>query len=484
MIIYGTGEKKLTLSHQPAKCKCPECSQHEITFHFFRKYAHIFWIPAFPIGSRQVAYCEKCGASYEESIPSSLRLEMENARSRAASPPYLYSGSVLAVIVIATLIYLNDGTTTHYYDGNKKQANGKYVDGKQEGKWTFWHENGKIQSEQYYKDGLEDGVWTWYDENGTKTKEGGYLKGAYHGKWSFYYPSGALQEEDLFVENRRQGISTTYYENGQKYGEGNFERDHEQGPWTYWYDDGVKMSEGEFDEGLKKGTWKEYFPNGQIYSESLVKDSTTYIMSLWNENGEQLVKDGNGTSITYYDTKQKSAEGKIKGGLKDGLWSFWYPDGKLKEQGNFKDGTYTLLNSWDPEGKTLVTNGNGYHRNYYDNGVVALECLYREGKLHGLCYQRGLDGILLSEVNYVNGIADGKAKYYYETGELLNEGELKNNVQDGDWVWYHANGKPEAEAIFINGKKHGEELFYNESGDVVKREFYEMGKLIREEMVN
>lgn len=484
MIIYGTGEKKLTFTQQTAKCKCPGCGENEITFHFFKKYLHIFWIPVFPFGSRQVAYCEKCHVSYQESIPSSLRLELENAKSRTSSPLYLYIGSLLVVVAIVVIFYLRDDTTTHYYPSNKVQAKGKYVNDKPDGKWTYWHENGQLQSEQYYKKGFEDSVWTWYDEQGIKTKEGGYLRGAYHGKWSFFYPSGTLEGVDIFIENRRHGISTVYYENGQKYSEGNYARDREQGVWTYWYDDGSKMSEGEYEAGIKVGIWKDYLPGEKRFSESLHKDSVIYVMAQWNEHGEQVVKDGNGTSVTYYDDKQKSAEGKIKDGLNEGLWNFWYADGQLKEQGNFKKGKYTLVNSWDPQGEPQVKNGSGYHRSYFDNGVVGYECLYRDGQLHGLCFNRNLDGQLISEMNYENGKVEGTVKYYRETGELYTEGNFKNNMQEGEWIWYHLNGKPEAKATLVHGKKDGVETFYSESGEVVKLEFYEMGELVKEEIVN
>jgi hypothetical protein len=108
MIIYGTGEKKLTFSQQPPKGRCPQCGKQEITFHFFRKYFHIFWIPVFPIGSRQVAHCEGCYASNEVSIPQSLKLDLENAKSRTSSPLYLYSGTVLIATIISLFFYLDD----------------------------------------------------------------------------------------------------------------------------------------------------------------------------------------------------------------------------------------------------------------------------------------------------------------------------------------------------------------------------------------
>lgn len=482
MIIYGTGEKKLTISRAYVKSACPQCGEFAINYHFFKKYFHLFWIPVFPYGNRSVAHCEKCNATYQDIIPQSLKREMENAKGVTGTPIYLFSGLALIVIAVSSIIYFNDGTETYYYPSKKKQAVGKYVNEKQEGKWTYWYENGKLQSEQYYKNGAEDSVWTWYGENGFKTKVGAYRNGVSHGKWLFYYPSGKLQEEETFVDNRKQGVSTFYYENGKIGSKGNFDRDREQGLWTYWYEDGNKMQEGAFDNGAKSGNWKHYYSNGKQSEEILYKDSLSYIIYFWNEASEQLVKEGSGKLITYYDNKEKSAEGEIRDGLYNGDWTTWYEDGKLKNQGIYNKGSYTLKDSWDSQGKLMVKNGNGYHKDLYENDVVATECLYRDGKLHGLLTTRSMENTLTSEINYANGKCNGKYKIYNEEGKVSIEGDFKNNLQEGMWTWYHLNGEKEASVNFSHGEKEGEEIFWSESGKIVKREFYNLDKLIKEEL--
>jgi antitoxin component YwqK of YwqJK toxin-antitoxin module len=480
MIVYGTGEKKLA-SAQYVKCKCPQCGEFEITFHFFKKYFHLFWIPTFPLGTRQVAYCEKCHVSYQESIPSSLTLEVENARRRTSTPIYLFSGLAILVIGISSIVFLHDGKTTYYYPSSYKQAVGKLVNDKQDGKWTYWFENGPVQSEQYYKNGVEDSIWSWYNKEGIKTKEGGYRKGMYHGKWLFYSDSGALLEEDLYVDNRKHGKTASYFENGKKSSEVFFERDREHGPATYWFENGNKFMEGSFENGVKTGIWKTYFENGKLNSETRYENSKEFIISLWDKDGVQLVKDGSGSIVSNYDNQQKRSEGKIRNGQNDGAWNYWFENGSVSEQGIFDKGVYTLLNSWDDKGKVMVTHGNGYHKTFYDNGIVATECMYRNGKANGLFLSRSSDNTTLTEVNYKDGKYQGKAKFFFETGELNSEGTFVNNLQEGIYTWYHTNGKKEAQVNFVHDKKEGEETFWSESGEVVKREFYENGKLLKEE---
>jgi antitoxin component YwqK of YwqJK toxin-antitoxin module len=482
MIVYGTGEVKHRSSHTAIiKSKCPECGEPEVTFHFFKKYFHLFWIPVFPYQSRQLAFCEKCHAGYQESIPSSLHSDLERARSYASFPWQAFSGLVILAVVISSITYFSDGKTTHYYPSKKKQSEGKYLNEKPDGKWTYWFENGKIEAECNFVNGLEEGQWSWYNEKGIKIKSGGYHNGRYHGKWMFYSERGDLLEEYIFTDNRKQGPSTTFYESGIKSSEGNYERDLPQGKWTFWYENKNKMTEGEFAAGEKSGIWKTYFDDGNLKSETDFKGSTAYTISLLDKKGKQLVKNGNGSFSDYYEGGQKSTEGSVKNGLPDGPWSWWYKDGKLKDQGIYQEGNYKLLTGFDPEGQIMVRNGNGYYKSYYENGVIESESNYQNGKPEGLKVTRNESGTVLEEANYHHGKYDGEFKGYNETGELYTQGIFKNDSQEGVWTWFHLNGKKEAEVTFVNGMKEGEEIFWSETGDIVKREHYKNGELTSEE---
>jgi antitoxin component YwqK of YwqJK toxin-antitoxin module len=158
----------------------------------------------------------------------------------------------------------------------------------------------------------------------------------------------------------------------------------------------------------------------------------------------------------------------------------WFPDGKVAEQGNYHNGTYALINSFQPDGTVMVKNGEGYHKTFYDNGVVATECKFLNGKPHGMMISRDENNVMISEVNYKEGKYDGDAKFYME-GVIHSQGSFVNNLQEGVWTWYHVTGGKEAEVAFLHGEKEGEETFWSESGEIVKREFYEKGKLVRTE---
>ena len=63
------------------------------------------------------------------------------------------------------------------YKNGKKEAEGNFKDGKEDGLETQWHENGQKMSEYTYKDGKPDGLWVSWHENGQKSWEGNLKNG-------------------------------------------------------------------------------------------------------------------------------------------------------------------------------------------------------------------------------------------------------------------------------------------------------------------
>ncbi|MDH3591028.1 MAG: hypothetical protein OER88_04070 [Planctomycetota bacterium] len=55
---------------------------------------------------------------------------------------------------------------TFWYDNGKKQAEGKWVNELQHGKWTYWYRSGKRQRVVHFKKGQRDGWVTEWDEKG------------------------------------------------------------------------------------------------------------------------------------------------------------------------------------------------------------------------------------------------------------------------------------------------------------------------------
>ena len=72
---------------------------------------------------------------------------------------------------------LFSGVCVDYYDNGQKRYEGKFKNGKKDGRWITWYENGQKETEGYYTNWKEEGLWTeWYD-NGQKMRERTYKDG-------------------------------------------------------------------------------------------------------------------------------------------------------------------------------------------------------------------------------------------------------------------------------------------------------------------
>ncbi|RYY44473.1 MAG: zinc-ribbon domain-containing protein [Chitinophagaceae bacterium] len=105
MIIYGTRVKKLATEHLPDKC--PHCgTQNSLDLQVFQKYAHIFWIPFFPLKKRVMSQCDHCKQVLEEKeMPSSLAGSFESLKKQTKTPLWMFSGiGLLALLIIAIVV--------------------------------------------------------------------------------------------------------------------------------------------------------------------------------------------------------------------------------------------------------------------------------------------------------------------------------------------------------------------------------------------
>ena len=74
------------------------------------------------------------------------------------------------------------GQVFSLYDDGKKNKEGTFKDGKEDGLWTRWYENGQKRQEGTYKDDEKDGRWiTWY-EDGQKELEETYKDDEKYGR--------------------------------------------------------------------------------------------------------------------------------------------------------------------------------------------------------------------------------------------------------------------------------------------------------------
>ena len=122
-----------------------------------------------------------------------------------------------------------------------------------------------------------------------------------------------------------------------------------------------------------------YLSNGNRYSYGYIKKGLrTGKWTYWYENGqissEKNYKDNklDGRWIEWDENGQKKEEENYKDGKRDGKWTSWYSNGQIRSEKNHKDGIEGgKWISWDEDGQKLN------EKNYKDGYIVAFLTTYK-----------------------------------------------------------------------------------------------------------
>jgi antitoxin component YwqK of YwqJK toxin-antitoxin module len=182
-----------------------------------------------------------------------------------------------------------------------------------------------------------------------------------------------------------------------------------------------------------------------------------------------------GNCFFYHEDGYLEAVGPMRLGLCHGYWKEYYPDGIVKQEGNYlndeKQGIWKLY--WaSGELCQLLT---------YENGALmeVSEFTTPKGKKmdkgtlskgNGTRLVYSIKGKLLTETNYENGLAEGKAASFNEKGKKQAEGKFIKGKKDGVWFFYDEKGKLHTEGNYKNGKPLGIWKYFNTEGKEVGRQ--------------
>lgn len=120
------------------------------------------------------------------------------------------------------------------------------------------------------------------------------------------------------------------------------------GEFISFYDSGAKNEIKNYENGTRIGITKKWYENGNLWFEGEYKtvkeEDLLFHYNYWDKNGVQKVKDGNGIFEEFFGKDDDVVfMGKIKNGLKDGVWKIDTSDypkiEEVYEKGVFKTGT-------------------------------------------------------------------------------------------------------------------------------------------------
>ena len=120
-----------------------------------------------------------------------------------------------------------------------------------------------------------------------------------------------------------------------------------------------------------------------------------------------------------------------------------WENGRLLHEGRSIGEKIISGKSWRPDGTAgaEVTNGNGFKREWSEDGVLLLEQPYRDGLVHGEEKQFFASGKPEIVTTYSKDVAEGKYVEYYESGTVKLRGQYENGDRHGEWTWYGPDGK-------------------------------------------
>ncbi len=351
---------------------------------------------------------------------------------------------------------------------------GDVVNKKFNGKGKYFFKNGDVYDGDFLNGDLT-GFGKWIFSNGNKY-EGAIINGKRNGNGIFHWKNGEVYDGD-WVNNQRTGKGKYFFINGDVY-EGDYANDERTGKGK------MILKNGESYEGE--------FVNGQIIKNEIVQlpswnngrfkqidEKSSNYNNVWTEGDGQLKyeelsrKKYFNTGIEVILSDLNAGRGMLIKLTEKG--SFW----KLLNDNNWQvlsQGNWTITPNWYDENDVKYRNENGLKVAYinekpltgtiYSNReFLKVEINYKNGLLDGKCIRKYENGDIESEENYVNGKKFGWQRYYKRDGKIIGEVNLING--NGKLLKYHeSNGKISSETNYQNGMMNGEYRSYWANGKI------------------
>ena len=106
MIFYGTKSTHIK-NDRITNVDCPDCNTNvSMTYSIYEKYAHIYWIPFFPIKKLTFAECNACKKTFDQKeLSGPIQQKLNHSKGRMSSPLWMYSGLFILCAIIAFAMY-------------------------------------------------------------------------------------------------------------------------------------------------------------------------------------------------------------------------------------------------------------------------------------------------------------------------------------------------------------------------------------------
>lgn len=107
MIFYGRRASRLK-DGRINNVTCPDCDAlTSYTYSIFGKYAHIYWVPLFPMGKETILECDNCKRTYKAAeVSDTITQKLSFERQGAKTPLWNFAGIGVIACIVCLIIYI------------------------------------------------------------------------------------------------------------------------------------------------------------------------------------------------------------------------------------------------------------------------------------------------------------------------------------------------------------------------------------------
>lgn len=106
MIFYGR-RSSIIKDGQLSNISCSHCEAiTSMSYAIYGKYAHLYWIPTFPMGREAIFECNNCKKTFSlPDLPEATKKKYEFEKQGVRTPVWYFSGIMVIAAIIAILGY-------------------------------------------------------------------------------------------------------------------------------------------------------------------------------------------------------------------------------------------------------------------------------------------------------------------------------------------------------------------------------------------
>ena len=238
------------------------------------------------------------------------------------------------------------------------------------------------------------------------------------------------------------GIHQDYAKNGKLISESNYTNGQRDGLKIDW--DGQT---GEIRQIRNYDADKEIFIKKEDLSQELLNELNIPLEVKFGD----LIESGN---IFYY---RKFSSIVFSGEVKE-----FYPNGEIEYVYNFLNGNLVLIKWFFANGilAELANYEKGEFKIFHENGELRYDSENRVSNYDYYFYNENYAYQI-----YINSIANGWHKEYYENGQLFKQFRIKGSKKDSLYREWYSNGNQKFESNYINGIKYGPYKEWHSNGN-------------------